>query len=113
MKLLLTGILLVGVSGAAIADCKPRVSHGQHKQACDNSNDNSLVEYGEISSAGIFRSNTTTKPQKLDRSETHVRMAQSKTTLTPEQVKQLVEYANSQGCNWEGIQHRPLLTCPK
>jgi hypothetical protein len=117
MKEILIGVLLAVVSGVVIADCKTYVSHGQYKQNCDlaNTPDNQVTEYSEVSRAGLIRSDKATRALQRHNPNKQTYMAQLQTTPLPQpgQIRQLIEYANSQGCKWEGTQHRPLLICPK
>ncbi len=108
MRTVLLGIALTIASGAAIAECKTYISHGQYKHSCSSSTDlrGDGIEYTEVSRAGLFRSGATvntTKPHN---------MAQTAALPQPAQIRQLVEFANKQGCTWEGTQHSPSLICP-
>lgn len=109
MRTVLLGITLTIMSGAAIAECKTYVSHGQYKYSCSSSNDlhGDAVKYTEVSRAGLLRSDVTTNTTKSHN------VAQTTTLPHPAQIRQLVEYANSQGCIWRGTQHNSSLICPE
>ena len=119
MKKILIGVLLAGVSGVTMADCTTQLSHGQYKQICDSSNHSNkedIIEYSEVSRAGVSRLDERNKTQETYNPKTQqeqTQVAQSQTALQPEQIQQLIEYANRQGCKWQGVQHRSLLICPK
>jgi hypothetical protein len=116
MKNILGAVLLIAISGVAVADCKTYISHGQYKQACGSANklnNEEAIEYSEVSRAGLIRSDEATRTQLQHNPNEHSYLAQLQPNPQPAQIRQLVEYATSQGCQWEQTQHRALLICPK
>lgn len=120
-KILFIVTALIGISGIANADCSGSVAYGQYKQDCTNSetfSDARSIEYTEIPyNANVKISKERTSQEKLATLEKSVAQAQTSTfkpTHTQlDQVKQLLEYANSQGCTWGGKYEEPLLICPE
>lgn len=121
-KILFIYIVAIAISGIAHADCSGSVTYGQYKQDCDYSNppDGRTFEYTEIP----YTANEKISKQKINREKLanlEQSVSQARTTQSPfkpthtqlDQVRQLLDYANSQGCTWGGKYERPLLVCPE
>lgn len=122
MKLIiiLTSITFLIAIQTALAECASTFAYGQVKQDCSHSNSENTVEYHEIPYNGNVqipnRHIQANKVVSLEQSVNQARAAQSpfKPTHTQlNQVIQLLDYAQSQGCTWEGKFDQPQLACPK
>ena len=123
MKIILfIAIVTLATSGIANADCSGSVAYGQYKQDCDYSEttSNRTIEYTEIPyTANVKISKQKVSGEKLANleqsvSQAHITQSPFKPTHTQlDQVRQLLEYANSQGCAWGGKYEKPLLVCPE
>lgn len=121
-KILLLVIATCGIIGIANAECRSTVSYGQYKQVCDNSgasSENRSAEFTEIPYVANERiSKERSSKTKLASLEKSVSQADTQDSLFKpthtqlDQVKQLLEYANSQGCTWGGKYDKPQLICP-
>jgi len=121
MKLIiiLTSITLLTATQTVLAECTSTFAYGQVKQDCSHSN-NESTEYSEVPYNGNVQISRDQKQQKklasLEQSVNQAQAAQSpfKPTHTQlNQVIQLLDYAQSQGCTWEGKFDQPQLSCPK
>ena len=125
MNKILLGICLASLSSWAFADCRSVLVYGQHKVICDSSNmepsnNQNTIEYTEVPQASkVPISKQKTEPKRLASLEESVTQAHEnqsgyKPTHTQlDQVRQLLEYADSQGCRWGGKYEKPLLICPE
>ena len=116
---LVISIMLLTFAQPALAECVNTFAYGQIKQDCSHSNGSSGVEYTEIP----YNANRQISKHKNSK-ETIASLEQSvnkaQTTQSPfepthtqlDQVKQLLDYAKSQGCTWGGKFDEPILTCP-
>ena len=127
MKMVLIAICLASISTTAFAECRSVLLYGQHKTFCDssdaqpsntNKNPNS-IEYTEIPQSAktpINKQNIeSNKLASLEKKVARAHLEQSpfKPTHTQlDQVRQLLEYAKSQGCTWGGKFDQPELICP-
>ena len=123
MKKILTGILLFSAANITYADCSGSWAYGQYNEDCDTSvtsNNERTTEFTQIPySANKQISKHKTEKERLASLEQSVNQAQ--TTQSPfkpthtqlDQVRQLLEYAQSQGCTWKGMSDKPLLVCPE
>ncbi|MDW3094094.1 MAG: GNAT family N-acetyltransferase [Gammaproteobacteria bacterium] len=122
-KTLIAFIFILGAIEIANANCNGSLAYGQYKQDCnhsDASNNSSTTEYTEIPyTANVKISKQKIREEKLANLEQSVTQAQAtqspfKPTHTQlDQVRQLLDYANSQGCKWGGKYEKPLLVCPE
>lgn len=123
MKIFATSILLLNCITFAYAQCEQTFAYGQIKQDCNNSQNRSIqnsIEYTEIpynANEQVSKHKTESKQvASLEQSvnQAHVTQSNFKPTHTQlDQVKQLLEYAKSQGCTWGGKFDEPLLVCPE
>ena len=123
MKNIITGIIIIGATSIANADCTSSLSFGQFKQDCTNSesaNSERTVEYTEIPyNANDKVSKHKTKQENVASLEQSINQAyDTQSHFEPthtqlDQVKQLLDYANSQGCTWAGKFDEPSLVCPE
>ena len=125
MKKILLGILFTAsFSSMTFADCRSVLVYGQHKLICDSTDAQSAgkqntIEYTEMPHASKQPvSKQKSAPKKLASLEqsvnqAHLDQSPFKPTHTQlDQVRQLLEYANSQGCTWGGKYDKPQLRCP-
>ena len=127
MKMVFIAICLASISTTAFAECRSVLVYGQHKTFCDsqdaqpsntNKNPNS-IEYTEIPhSANTQITKQRIEPNNLASLEksvaqAHIEQSPFKPTHTQlDQVRQLLEFAKSQGCTWSGKYDQPELICP-
>ncbi len=123
MKLLTSIMLMLFSVTIAYAECEHSFAYGQIKQDCDkagySSNQNS-VEYTEIpynANQQVSKHKTEQKHvASLEQSikQAYVTQSNFKPTHTQlDQVRQLLEYAQRQGCSWGGKFDQPQLVCPE
>ncbi len=125
MNKILIGICLASFSSLSFAECRSVLVYGQHKDICDSSkiessNNQNTIEYTEVPQASkrpISKQKSETKKlASLEHSinKAHANQSSYEPTHTQlDQVRQLLEYANNQGCRWGGKYEKPLLICPE
>ena len=125
MKKILLGIFIAAsFSTMAFAECRSILVYGQYKQICDSAGSHTpgkqnTIEFTEMPHASKQPvSKQKSEPKNLASLEqsvnqAHLDQSPFKPTHTQlDQVRQLLEFADSQGCDWGGKYDKPILNCP-
>ena len=128
MKRILLGICLASLSMTTFAECRDVLVYGQYKQICDDDTQTqqtntvygpNVIEYTRTPHTSESDITKQTQASNLASLELSVKRAQeNQSRLKPshtqlDQIRQLLEYAESQGCTWGGKYENPLLVCPE
>lgn len=116
MKNVLIGVGLLVTTSIAFAECTSTLTMGQFNQDCEASANERSIEYSLIPYNNNAQANKQNNVATLEQSvaQAYVTQTNFKPTHTQlDQVKQLLDYAESQGCRWEGSLEKPLLICPE
>ena len=116
MKNILIAMSFFLTANLAHANCAASITLGQVKQDCNNEQTSST--YGNVEYSQIPYNRTQDKQNiaSLEHTVEHAYITQSnfKPTHTQlNQVKQLLNYAERQGCKWGGKHDQPTLICPE